>query len=153
MGPEGREIYSDSMGIAFSIPPEAVSEDKSLWLSWWSCFTGPFQSPEEYEIVSPPYHFSRSGKLTKDAETVIYHSLKLRTDEECQRMTFLLAPSTPSYNDSQPQYDFQVLEGGVFEKNGNFGSIKRQHFSDVPTDNCVLAIGVKGTKPPGYPIP
>ncbi len=63
----------------------------------------------------------------------LYHFVDLRSDDDCKRMTFLSAPSSPTYDGSQPQYKFKVLRGGIFSKNKSYGTIKLKHFCDVVT--------------------
>ncbi len=139
---EGQEISWDSIGVAFSIPPGAVPEEEPLQLTVRPCLTGPFQPPDQYQLTSPSYQVSSSAKFTRDIEVVVYHSVNLRTDDDCKRMKFLSVPSTPTCDGSQPQYKYEVLRGGVFRKDESFGTIKLQQLSG-------LAIGTTGPKLPG----
>ncbi len=139
---EGQEISWDRIGVAFSIPPGAVSEEEPLQLTVRLCLTGPFQPPDQYQLTSPSYQVSSSAKFTRDIEVVVYHSVNLRNDDDCKRMSFLSAPSTPTYDGSQPHYKYEVLRGGVFRKYESFGTIKVRQTSD-------LAIGTTGRKLPG----
>ncbi len=138
---EGKEIFwDDSIGVAFSIPPGAVPEGKKLQLTIRPCLAGPFEPPDQYQLTSPSYYVSLSGELTKEFEMVLYHSVKLRSDDDCKRMSFLSAPGTPTHDGSH--YKFSVLEGGVFRQNDSFGTINLRHV-------CVIALGIMGPKPAG----
>ncbi len=144
---EGQEISWDSVGIAFSIPPGAVPDGESLKLAVHPSLTGPFQPPENCELTSPSYHITHTSGFTKDVEIVLYHSVNLKSDDDCKRMTFLSAPETPASSGTQHEYEFKKLSGGVFLKHESFGKIKLRHF-------CHVAIGITGAKPPSkcYPI-
>ncbi len=138
---EGQEICWDNIGAAFSIPPGAVPEDESLELTVHPSLTGPFQPPEHCQLTSPSYHITHSSEFTKDIEIILYHSVHLRSDDDCKRMTFLSAPETAESDGTQLQYKFKEIGGGRFQKNESFGKIKLRHFGHV-------AIGITGDKPP-----
>ncbi len=138
---EGQEISWDNIGIAFSIPPGAVPDGESLELTVHPSLAGPFQPPEHCELASPSYHITHTSGFAKDVEIVLYHSVDLRSDDDCKRMSFLLAPKMPASDGSQHGYEFKKLDGGVFQKKESFGKIKLRHFGHV-------AIGVTGDKPP-----
>ncbi len=139
---EGQEISWDSIGVAFSIPPGAVPEDEESQLTVQPCVTGPFEPPDQYQFTSPSYHVSLSCKFTKDVEIILHHTILLKSDDDCKRMTFFSAPSSPMRDGSQPQYKFQVQRGGVFRKHESFGTIKLRHF-------CYMSTGIDESKPPG----
>ncbi len=132
---EGQEISWDS------IPPGAVPKEEPLQIVLQTYLAGPFQPPDQYQFTCPSYGIFFSCKFTGDIEVVIYHSVNLRTNDDCKRMTFLSAPITPTCDGSQPQYKYEVLTGGVFHKNERFGTIKLRQPS-----GCILAIGTTGPK-------
>lgn len=135
---KGREISWDSIGIAFSIPPGAVPKEGHLTVQ--PCLAGPFELPDQYQLVSPTYHVSATCAFAKDIEMVVYHSVELKSEDDCKQMVFVSAPSAPTLRKDQPRYKFTVLEGGVFDQNESFGAINLRHF-------CHIAIC--STKPPG----
>ncbi len=143
---EGQEISWDSIGMAFSIPPGAVPEGEESQLTVRPCLTGPFEPPDPYQLTSPSYHVSNSCEFTKDVRIILYHTVHLRSEDDCRRMTFLSAPGSPMRDRPQPQYDFKILSGGVFRKNENYGTILLRHF-------CHVSTGVDGPKPPGIGLP
>ncbi len=128
---DGWEISWEDIGIAFSIPPGAVPDGELLQLTVRPCLTGPFEPPAGYELMSPTYIISPAFDFVKDIKMVMYHFVVLESDNDCERMTFLSAPTTPVYEGSQPQYKFKPLGGGVFQRNQHFGTISLQHFCDM----------------------
>ncbi len=141
---EGQEISWDSIGVAFSIPPGAVPEDKEVQLIVHPCLCGPFEPPDEHHLTGPSYHISHSCEFIPAIEISmnLHHSVHLRSDDDCKRMTFLSAPSRPTHEQDKPQYKFKVLRGGVFSRSKRYGTIKLQHF-------CFVGTGIFGRKPPG----
>ncbi len=131
------EISWEAIGISFSIPPGAVPEDTPLLLTVQPCLTGPFHPPDKYQFTSPSYIVSPEFQFTKDIKMVVHHFINLSNDDDCARMTFLSAPSSPTYEGHQPQYRFKVLRRGVFHKKEKFGTISLRHF-------CVITTGAEG---------
>lgn len=145
---EGQEIFWDDIGIAFSIPSGAVPDGESMKLTVQPCMTGPFQPPAEVELVSPSYHISKSGEFIKDIEVVVYHSVNLMSDEDCEQMTFLSAPGTPERGD---KYKFKPITGGVFRKNESFGTIRLKHFCHVTVGSWIRRSTLRRSKKlPGW---
>ncbi len=97
---EGQEISWDSIGVAFNILPGAVPEDKEVQLTVRPCLSGPFQPPDQYRLTSPSYLISHSCDFIPAIEISmkLYHFVDLRSDDDCKRMTFYSAPSSPTYN-------------------------------------------------------
>ncbi len=137
---KGMEISWEDIGIAFSIPPGAVPDDKPLQLIVRPCLTGPFDPPDGYEFTSPTYIISPAFDFIKDIQVVVYHFAILESDDSCECMTFLSAATTPVYKGSQPQYKFKPLKGGVFQKSQCFGTISLRHF-------CKVSIARKRKRP------
>ncbi len=131
MTSEGMEISWEDIGIAFSIPPGAVPDDKLLQLTVRPCLTGPFEPPVGYELMSPTFIVSPAFDFVKDIQMIVYHFGVLESVDDCERMTFLSAPTTPVYEGSQPQYKFKPLRGGVFQRNQHLGTISLRHFCEI----------------------
>lgn len=136
---EGVKISWQDVGVAFDIPPGAVPEDKGpLELTVRPCLTGPFQPPDGYKFTSPVYVISPAFNFTKDIQLEIHHFASLQNNEDCAHMSFISAPCCPQYSESQLQYRFKLLKGGVFKAGKPFGTINLQHF-------CLAATASKGT--------
>lgn len=131
---EGLDISWEEIGIAFSIPPGAVPEDKPLNLIVWPSILGPYDLPEDYELASPVYSIS-SFEFEVDIKLTLYHFIDLQIDEDCERMSFISAPSASIGEDCQSRWVFKEVKGGVFQKGECFGSILLRHFSKPSVAN------------------
>ena len=85
------------MGIAISVPEGAVSSGESFDLLIRPCLCGPFQLPRKFLSSSSAYLIRHGGKSTfqKDLLIKIHHYACLRSEEDCDSMTFLSASSIP----------------------------------------------------------
>ena len=141
--PEGAHVsdWGEEIGIEFVIPPEAVPKGKQLELSVWPCVTTPFQFPEGYDAASPVYLITPSFEFSCNVTLKMYHFCATDTAEDCKSMTFLTSPATLHSREKkqQPQYQFKVLDKGVFNPGEEYGSVSLKHF-------CLSAVGVKRKK-------
>ncbi len=138
---EGLDISWEDIGIAFSIPPGAVPEDKEpLELTVRPCLAGPFQPPEGYKFTSSVCIVSPSFEFAKDITMTLFHSACLESDEDCELMSFLTAPTSLQNKGFRPRYKFKPLRGGLFRKNEQSATITLKHF-------CKLATGCKRPSP------
>ncbi len=140
MTSEGLEISWEEIGIAFSIPPGAVPEDKEpLSLTVRPCLAGPFEPPDGYEFASPVCIVSPAFEFAKDITMILFHSACLRSDEDCELMSLLSVPSSPRYEGSSSRYKFKPLRGGLFQKNKRYATVALKHF-------CPITIGRKRSR-------
>ncbi len=135
MTSDGRKISWAEIGISFEIPEGAVPPEESLDLTVWPCTKGPFVLPPGYDLASPVFVIGPEIKFDKEILLQMAHFVQLQSHGDCQRMTFLSAPSTPrSYKGEEPGYHFKVFKGGVFQVDRSVGTVSLSHF-------CNLAIG------------
>ena len=131
------------IGVEFDIPPGAVPDGKELDLSVWPCIKGPFQLPFGYELASPVFLISPSFQFSSNITLTIGHFSNLETEEDCQTMVFLSAPTAP-YNvrkiDNSRWYPFSILGKGVFSPGHEYGQVSLRHF-------CYATIGCKRKEP------
>ena len=120
------------LGISISVPEKSLGSTKqSVDLSIRSCFSGPFQLPDQYEPASPAY-LIHHGKMNfqKDITIRMHHYASLQSEEDCEDMVFLSASSTPEYRGSRPVYTFKEIHGakGIFRPGDQVGEISLRHF-------------------------
>ena len=120
--------WGQEIGIEFDIPPGAIPKGKKFELSVWPCISGPFQFPEGYDPASPVYLISPSFKFCCDITLTMYHFYVDETEEDCESMAFLAATATLPKGESQPQYNFRVLERSVFKPSEEYGRVFLKHF-------------------------
>ena len=129
-----REVILKGTGIELSIPVDSkpISLEEPLTLTIRTCFSGPFELPDDYESASPAYLIepSRRVKFQRDVTVEIYHYLNLESEEDCDNMVFLSASITPEYRESRPVYTFKEIKEtkGVFKPGYQVGEIKLRHF-------------------------
>ena len=138
----GRIIPWDDIGIQFDIPAGAVPERRVLHLTVWPCLNGRYVLPDGYNLASPAFMISPEFEFRREVKMSIVHFMDLQSRDECERMVFLSARSTPRYKDGKPEYHFKVFKKGVFQIGQSSGSISLDHF-------CVLAIGRKRKRDEG----
>ena len=124
--------------MEFDIPPGAVPEGKELDLSVWPCVKGPFQLPNGYELASPVFLISPSFQFSSSITLTMCHFSNLATEEDCQRMVFLSAPTTPYVRntDNSRWYRFRIFRKGVFSPHHEYAQVSLTHF-------CFASIGHK----------
>ena len=86
---------------------------------------GEFEFPKGSELVSAVYVISISKPLLKPLTINIQHCVALETPEQCNSLQFMRAP----LNNGIPPYQFEVLSGGHFTTESQYGSISHTNFS------------------------
>ena len=86
---------------------------------------GEFKFPKDSELVSAVYAISISKPLLKPLTINIQHCVALETPEQCNSLQFVRAP----LNNMIPPYQFEVLLGGHFTTESQYGSISHTKFS------------------------
>ena len=87
--------------------------------------SGQFQLPEGTDLLSPVFWISAPCKFTKPVTLEIQHCALTEDEAVLSNLSFVSA------NCSQKDlpYIFKPLEGGVFTKHSNYGSIQLNKFS------------------------
>ena len=101
------------VGILLTIPKDALSSaDPPLEVLVQPCFSGPFQVPENLELVSPIYIVKPSKEVVfrKEVMVKIWHHANLETEQDCEEMKFLSASTTPEYCGTRPVYVFREIK-------------------------------------------
>ena len=137
-----KTIDLEEVGISLSIPENALpSTDPPLQLEVQPCFSGPFDVPQDVDLVSPAYVVSPSRKMAFQKEVLvkIWHHANLESEEDCEDMMFLSASTSPQYRGDTPVYIFKKMRvKGSFRPGEKqpVGQIALKHF-------CMLAVGKK----------
>ena len=134
------------IGIEFTIPQRAVPSGKLLNLTVMPCLGGPFLLPNGYDIASLVYMVFPAFDFSEKVQLSMTHFMNPETDEDCEDMTFISAPSVPTFRDDTPEYHFKVFQKGMFHKNTRVGTIALRHF-------CALAVGRKRRQPANTKAP
>ena len=68
------------------------------------------------------------------------HFANIKSDDDIESMTFILAYSKPVRGRLGPQYRLRVFQNGVFQEAKSTGNISLKHF-------CILGLGRKREYP------
>ena len=131
-----RKISWDDIGIQFDIPAGAIPGGKVLHLNVWPCLSGRFILPDGCDLASPVFMISPEFKFRKEIMMSMIHFMDLQSEDACERMVFISAPSVTIDQDGKPEYHFKVSDKGVFHIGQRNGSIALNHF-------CAFAIARK----------
>ena len=125
-GSEGYSLDWEEYGCKLHIPKGAIKEEEEGKLHIYAIYDGPFQFPKGMELVSGIYYISLSHhELMKPATLEIQHCSDCTSDESGKSgLSFITIPDTTS----GPPYSFDIIEGGSFSANENYGMIRRSHF-------------------------
>jgi hypothetical protein len=95
--------------------------------------SGPFELPDDYEAASPAYLIQVNSPLQTSVTLQMEHFTSLRSEEDCEMMSFLSADATPRYGHPKPVYAFKEIKGakGIFKPSTRIGTIVMDHFSFV----------------------
>ena len=123
------EEYSlewEEYGCKLHIPKGAIKEEEEGELHMYAIYDGPFQFPKGIELVSGIYYISQSHhELMNPATLEIQHCSNCTSDgSDNSGLSFITIPDTTS----GPPYSFEIIEGGNFSANENYGMIRRSHF-------------------------
>ena len=89
-----------------------------------------FQFPQDTQLVSATYAISFADELLQHVTLEIQHCVVLKSKEQFKYLSFMIA----QIDESAPPYKFQLVKGGKFNINNQYGMIKRQKF-------CLVGIG------------
>ena len=131
-------IQWEDIGVTLDIPPGAVPEQATVDIFVRPCLSGPFIIPDGIELASPLLLVGPAFKFTREIRLSLEHFINLNTPEDCKEMTFLSAPSTPTYIDSAPTYMLREvrIQEGTFTVGEQVATISLKHF-------CAIGLGRK----------
>ena len=112
-------------GIIISVPQGTLSPIETSQVEVTVLVDGQFQLPKGTELVSAVYGISLSKPLLKPVKLEIQHCLHLVTQDDANCLSFAIAPNQKC----SLFYQFEVIEGGEFNPNEQYGSICLQKFS------------------------
>ena len=85
---------------------------------------GPFNFPEDVELVSAVYSISFAKPLLKPVELEIQHCVSLTREDQAEYLSFMISNKT----DAARCHNLDLLEGGEFYPGKRYGKIKQIHF-------------------------
>ena len=91
---------------------------------------GMFQFPQDTQLVSATYAISFANELLQPVTLEIQHCVLLKSKEQFKYLSYMIA----QIDESAPPYKFQLVKGGKFNIDNQYGTITRQKF-------CLVGIG------------
>ena len=119
----------EEYGLRISVPQGTLSFSEICEISVTVLIGGQFAFPKGTELVSIVYCISIAKPLLKPVKLEIQHCAHIVTEDHTSYLSFVIASS------KQPvlPYQFQLLKGGEFYPDNQYGSISLSHF-------CLLGI-------------
>ena len=127
----GKKIVLRDIGFSLTVPPGVIPYRQSVEFAVCLSFSGPFVLPDGCELVSPVYFVSAEPEiqLKKQIKLSLDHWANLEDEESCRSLSFVFAPSDPVSEESQSQFHFRPLPGGVFAPGSQTATIMVDHLS------------------------
>lgn len=89
--------------------------------------SGPFDLPENSELVSAVYWVYSPHTFVKPLTLEIQHCVAITTPSQCAQLTFVRTSCTQK----KLPYNFKELDGGSFKPNTRYGRVSVMHFSGL----------------------
>ena len=120
-------------GLRFSVSEDSLPDGmEECRVNIKASLSGPFQLPEDCDLLSPIFWISAPCNSKKPVKLDIQHCAS-RDDKSFSDLKFISAKCSEKYL----PYTFRQLDGGVFSTDSSYGSIQMSHF---------CGIGVAGRK-------
>ena len=116
------------MGLKLHVPAYAMEpEAANLTLRIQALDGNHIQLPENMVLVSGVYSVTFPQRFTLPVGMEVQHCAHLEHPHQLSSLTFVTAKSTQG----MPNYQFQMLSGGIFPDKTWYGSIQLSHSSEV----------------------
>ena len=120
-----------------NIPQGSLPASQVCEVAIKALIAGPFEFPDEVELVSAIYSISIAKPLLKPVELELQHCVSLTEKDQAEYLSFMISSKT----DQNLCHKFDFLEGGEFYPHKRYGKIKQVHF-------CKTGIGKKKSLSP-----
>jgi len=124
---EGSSFEWEGYGLRLSIPEDSLPTGMDeCRINIKASLSGPFELPEDSELLSPVFWISALCKFKKPVTLEIQHCAS-RDEASFTDLNFISAKCSQK---TLP-YIFKRLDGGRFPADSSYGSIQLSHFSGV----------------------
>ena len=114
----------DEYGFRMNIQQGSLPSSQVCEVAVKALVAGPFNFPEDVELVSAVYSISFAKPLLKPVELEIQHCVSLTREDQAQYLSFMISNKT----DAARCHNFDLLEGGEFYPGKRYGKIEQIHF-------------------------
>lgn len=136
-GDKYHSLNWDECGFRMNIPQGSLPASQVCEVAIKALIAGPFEFPDEVELVSAIYSISIAKPLLKPVELELQHCVSLTEKDQAEYLSFMISSKT----DPNLCHKFDFLEGGEFYPHKRYGKIKQVHF-------CKTGIGKKKSLSP-----
>ena len=126
-GDRPQVFHWEKYGFKMSVPQGSLEADETCDVAFKAIAHGQFQFPENTQLVSGVYAIAMTRKLLRPATVEVEHCVRLKSTEQCSRLSFIKAYCTQK----DLPYTFEPLEGGHFSPESSVGKISLSRFSQV----------------------
>ena len=124
---KGEFFEWEGYGLRLSISEDSLPTDmEECKINIKASLSGPFELPEDSELLSPVFWISALCKFKKSVTLEIQHCAS-RDEASFADLNFI---STKCSQKTLP-YIFKQLDGGRFPTDSSYGSIQLSHFSGI----------------------
>ena len=112
-----------SHGFQLTVPNGALTPGVTAFVTVRSIVAGPFELPENSELISAVYWISSTHVFKKKVTVHLQHCAIISTAEECRHLKIIIGKCS-----QDPPYNFAVKDG-VFSPHSQFASMSVTQFS------------------------
>ena len=127
VGDRPQVFHWEKYGFKMSVPQGSLEASETCDVAFKAIAHGQFEFPENTQLVSGVYAIYMPRKLLQPATIEIEHCVRLKSTEQCNRLSFVRAYCTQK----DLPYTFKALEGGHFSPDSSVGKISLNRFSQV----------------------
>ena len=126
-----RQVFDwEQFGFKMQFPQGTLHQSETCEVAVKALVGGTFQFPQDTQLVSATYAISCADELLQPVTLEIQHCVILKSKEHFKYLSFMKA----QIDESAPPYKFQLVKGGKFNIDNQYGTITRQKF-------CLVGIG------------
>ena len=129
-GSKRQVIDWEQFGFKMQFQQGTLHQSETCEVAVKALVGGMFQFPQDTQLVSATYAISFADEFLQPVTLEIQHCVILKSKEQFKYLSFMIA----QIDESAPPYKFQLVKGGKFNIDNQYGSITRQKF-------CLVGIG------------
>ena len=126
VGDKPQKVEWPGYGFYIEVPEGALPPGVTASVAVKMILGGPFQFPENRQLISALYWIFSSEMFLKEVAVNIQHCAVIKNEEECSTFRFIIAKCSQEVL----PYRFKEREG-VFNPHTQYGTIKLKQFSIV----------------------
>ena len=126
-----RQVFNwEQFGFKMQFQQGTLHQSETCEVAVKALVGGMFQFPQDTQLISATYAISFADELLRPVMLEIQHCVLLKSKEQFKYLSFMIA----QIDESVPPYKFQLVKGGKFNIDNEYGSITHQKF-------CLVGIG------------